>query len=351
MFSAGRAHLTRQKGTSWILKSVPSSAKRSIVHQATASTPATSPFAPRHFLSIADLSSAELLSLVHTATAAKQAIRAGRDAGSFTNTLSGKTVAMIFSKRSTRTRVSTESALSFMGAHPLFLGKEDIQMGVNETIADTAKVISSMTAGMVVRGDAHETITELASTSSVPIINGLTDSFHPLQAIASMLTLSEVHPLESFKSLKIAWVGDANNVIYDLALACAKMGISISIATPASRPYPEDMLELARSHGKEHATKIETTHQPEEAVKNSDIIVTDTWISMGQEAEKARKLKEFAGFQVTTDLAQRGGAKADWKFMHCLPRKQEEVSDEVFYSPRALVFEEAENRLYAAVGK
>ncbi|KAF3936468.1 hypothetical protein ABW19_dt0207533 [Dactylella cylindrospora] len=311
------------------------------------STTAEAP--PRHFLSIDDLSPNELVALVQAAGRAKSAIKSGTTPPNLLNSLSGKTVAIMFSKRSTRTRISTEGAVVYMGGHPMFLGKEDIQLGVNESMYDTSKVISSMTSCMVARVGPHQDILDLAANSSVPVINALSDAFHPMQAIADMLTIAEVHGLEKVAGLKVAWVGDANNVLYDLSLACAKLGISVSVATPQGYNVDPDILELARQSGDESGAVIEIGHEPEAAVKNADIIVTDTWVSMGQEEEKAKRLKDFSGFQVTNELATRGGAKPSWKFMHCLPRKPEEVSDEVFYSPRSLVFDEAENRLYAAI--
>ncbi|KAL7269122.1 ornithine carbamoyltransferase [Rhizina undulata] len=317
------------------------------VYNAPASYMAPISPSPRHFLSIADLTSGELKTLVNQASKAKHAIKAGTIPASLKGTLAGKTVPLIFSKRSTRTRVSTEAAVVYMGGHPMFLGKDDIQLGVNESLYDTGRVISSMTSCIVARVGPHSDIVALAEASSVPVINALSDAFHPLQAVTDILVIKENFP--EVKGLKVAWVGDANNVLYDLAIACAKLGINVSIATPTQYPVSPDMLELARSAGDETGAVVETTHIPEEAVNNANVIVTDTWVSMGQESEKALKMKQFQGFQVTMELAERGGAHKDWKFMHCLPRKPEEVSDEVFYSDRSLVFPEAENRLYAAI--
>jgi len=313
----------------------------------TASTLSGSSFPPRHFLSVADLSPKELSTLVHQASRAKHAIKSGNIPRSSQGTLTGKTVAMMFSKRSTRTRVSTEAAVMYMGGHPMFLGKEDIQLGVNESLYDTAKVISSMTSCIVARVGPHSDITELSKASSVPVINALSDACHPLQAVTDILTISEVFP--RLEGLRLAWVGDANNVLYDLMIACAKVGINVSIATPREYIVDANMLETARICSQESGSTIETFHEPEAAIKQANVIVTDTWTSMGQESEKALRLKQFDGFQVSTDLIKRGGAEKDWKFMHCLPRKPEEVTDEVFYSPKSLVFAEAENRLYAAL--
>ncbi|KAK5680064.1 ornithine carbamoyltransferase [Elasticomyces elasticus] len=327
--------------------------------RAYSSTPATSPFAPRHLLSIADLSPTELTTLVKTAASHKQSTKSGQIPPSITNSLLGKTIALLFTKRSTRTRVSTESAVAMMSGHPLFLGSSDIQLGVNESLHDSSVVISSMTNAIVARVDAHADVEGLAKSSSVPVINALSDEFHPLQTIADFLTIHEAFPSTKnnggkglgLEGLKIAWVGDANNVLYDLALGAAKLGVELSVATPRGYNIPSSMRELIISHSTSTSSTsfLSETNVPEEAVKNADILVTDTWISMGQESEKAQKLRDFAGFQITKELAQRGGAKEGWRFMHCLPRKPEEVSDEVFYSPASLVFQEAENRLWAVL--
>ena len=204
-----------------------------------------------------------------------------------------------------------------------------------------------MTSCIVARVGPHSDIAELAKTSTAPVINALSDAFHPLQAVTDVLTISEAFP--RLEGLRVGWVGDANNVLYDLLLACAKLGISVSVATPADYPVDATVLGMARAAAAASGASIETFHEPEAAVKGANVLVTDTWVSMGQEAEKARRLQQFAGFQVSMDLARRGGAHEDWKFMHCLPRKPEEVTDEVFYSPKSLVFAEAENRLYAAI--
>ncbi|KAL9607024.1 MAG: hypothetical protein Q9167_008022 [Letrouitia subvulpina] len=322
----------------------------------------TSPFAPRHLLSIADLSSTELTTLIRNAHLHKQSLKSGSIPRSLLGSLAGKTVPMIFSKRSTRTRVSTEAAVFTMGGHPMFLGREDIQLGVNESLYDTSVVISSMVSAIVARVGPHSDIVDLAKPSTVPVINALSDKYHPMQTIADFLTIHEAfksnrtkkrstEPGLGLEGLKIAWVGDANNVLFDLAIGAAKLGVDVAVATPKGFEIPSDMLDIIRQAGGDAkiAGKLMETNVPEEAIKDADLLVTDTWVSMGQEEEKALRLKAFDGFQITSQLAERGGAKPDWKFMHCLPRHPDEVSDEVFYNPRSLVFPEAENRLYAAI--
>ena len=216
-----------------------------------------------------------------------------------------------------------------------------------------------MTSCMVARVGAHSDITGLAEYSSVPVINALSSDFHPLQSIADFQTIHEAFSPSTastglgVEGLKVAWVGDSNNVLFDLASACIKMGVDVSVAAPEGYGIPEAMRKhiLAAGEGIAKPGRLSETTVPEEAVKDADVIVTDTWISMGQEEETAKRLKAFKGYQVTNDLAERGGAKPGWKFMHCLPRHPDEVDDEVFYGPRSLVFDEGENRLWAAVGK
>jgi ornithine carbamoyltransferase len=211
---------------------------------------------------------------------------------------------------------------------------------------------------MVARVGPHSDVTGLAEHSSCPVINALSDTYHPLQTLADFLTLHETYPSTSgtglgLEGLRIAWVGDANNILFDLALGAANSGVQVVAATPKGYEVPAAIIKQVEEAAATASSPggLTTTTIPEEAVKGADVIVTDTWISMGQETEKQARLKAFEGYQVTEALAKRGGAKADWKFMHCLPRKQEEVDDEVFYGPRSLVFPEGENRLWSAVGK
>ncbi|KAI0479335.1 putative ornithine carbamoyl transferase [Xylariaceae sp. FL0804] len=320
---------------------------------------------PRHLMSMADLTHKELTQLVLNAARHKETAKRLGISGlpkELSTMLTGQTVALMFNKRSTRTRVSTEAAVAMMGGHSMFLGKDDIQLGVNETVQDTAQVISRMVSSMVVRTSDHAGIQELAANSKVPVINALSDSFHPLQAVADILTIHEAFPVPKIgrpglvpRGLKVAWVGDANNVLHDLAIACIKLGIDISVAAPNGYQLLPDMQAFIRRQGEEVRRKgsspgqLACTHDPLVAVKHADFIVTDTWISMGQEEEKQKRLKAFEGFQVTEAMARAGKAGSAWRFMHCLPRHPEEVDDAVFYGPRSLVFDEAENRVWAAV--
>lgn len=315
----------------------------------------TAPSAPRHLLTIGDLTPSEFATLVQNAATHKAAIKAGTQSESLRSALRGKTIAISFSKRSTRTRVSTEAAIAAMGGHPMFLGKEDIQLGVNETLRDSGVVISSMVSGIVARVGPHSDVEGLAQHSSVPVVNGLSDSYHPFQTVADFLTVSEAFgkggKYLGLEGLKMAWIGDANNILFDLAIGAAKLGVNLAVATPEEYRIPDVMravIKKAADSAPQPGTLTETT-VPEEAIKGADILVTDTWVSMGQEEEMAKRMKAFAGYQITSEMAKRGGANPGWKFMHCLPRHPEEVADEVFYGPRSLAFQEAANRLWAAI--
>jgi ornithine carbamoyltransferase len=213
---------------------------------------------------------------------------------------------------------------------------------------------------MFARVGHHSEVADLAKFSAVPVINALSNDYHPLQTIADFLTIYETVPAKNptppasslgMEGLKIAWIGDSNNVLFDMAIAAMKLGVHIAVASPPGFSIPPYMHKIITAAAKDtpHPGKLTETHSPEEAIKDADILVTDTWVSMGQEAEKQHRLQAFAGFQITNELAKRGGAKEDWKFMHCLPRHTEEVDDEVFYSDRSLVFPEAENRLWACI--
>lgn len=241
----------------------------------------------------------------------------------------------------------------------MFLGANDIQLGVNESLYDTSVVISSMVSAIVSRVHAHADVAGLAKHSSVPVINALSDLYHPLQGLADYLTI-----FESFggaasgqglglEGLKIAWVGDANNVLYDLAIGAMKLGVDVSVATPKGYEIPSEMKQIILAAGGDAPNKgsLTESNDPGEAIKRANVIVTDTWVSMGQEDEAAKRLKAFEGFQITKNMIDKAGASEDWRFMHCLPRHPEEVADEIFYSPKSLVFHEAENRLWAAIGK
>lgn len=302
----------------------------------------------RHLVSIKDLSDDEFAALVNRAQYFKNVFKNNETAEFQKNHLKllGRTVALIFTKRSTRTRISSEGAATFFGAQPMFLGKDDIQLGVNESFYDTTKVVSSMVSCIFARVNKHSDIQLLCKHSSVPIINSLCDTYHPLQAICDMLTIKEKLDYNNNK-LKITWIGDANNVINDMAIAALKLGMDVSIATPEGIEMDQDIVKAAEEITKRNGTCIEYTHDSKKASKGANVLVTDTFVSMGEEFAKEAKLKQFQGFQINQELADL--ADPNFKFMHCLPRHHEEVTDDVFYGEHSIVFDEAENRLYAAM--
>ncbi|KIM31353.1 hypothetical protein M408DRAFT_327591 [Serendipita vermifera MAFF 305830] len=273
--------------------------------------------------------------------------------------LSHASIALLFSKRSTRTRVSAETASVLLGGRALFLGREDIQLGVNESARDTARVLGGMCQGIFARVGEHSEIEELAEHSPVPVINALSSLWHPTQILADLLTLHEeksfqaapgenvggaLATLAPLKPLTITYLGDSTNVLHDMLVAFPRMGHKMQVATPNDPQYQCPAPVWARVKELGCDANIMWTEDPRKAVQGADVVITDTWISMGQEAEKEQRLKAFQGYQVTEALCREGAAKKDWKFLHCLPRKKDEVDDEVFYGPRSLVFPEADNR-------
>lgn len=293
----------------------------------------------RHFLKLADFTKAELQYFIDFALQLKQEQKAGKTH----HLLAGKTLAMIFEKASTRTRVSFETGMYQLGGHALFLSKDELQIGRGETIADTAKVLSRYVDGMMIRTFGHHIVEELAEHSSVPIINGLTDDFHPCQVLADLMTIYEKKG--SFAGLKLAYVGDGNNMAHSLLIGCAIMGIDCYVATPKNYEVNQSIFALAKDKAKAENVKIEQTHDPIEAVKEADIIYTDVWTSMGFENETSERLQAFKDFQVNEKLAKH--AKDDYLFFHCLPaHRGEEVAAEIIDGPHSVVFDEAENRLH-----
>ncbi len=255
--------------------------------------------------------------------------------------MEGKTLGMIFEKRSTRTRVSTEAAMAELGGHALFLGKDDIQLGVNESLSDTAKVLGRMVTGVLARVFDHQTVEILAKHSGIPVINALSDRFHPLQGLADILTIEE--HLGKLEGIKVAWVGDGNNVCHTLMIASIKMGMTMSIATPDDYQPDKDVIDYCKKN-ELTLNQITYTNNPIEAVKGANVVVTDTFISMGEEAETLEKLRKFKSFQVNLNMVKE--ADKNFIFMHCLPRHKEEVTDDVIYGEHSVVFDEAENRLH-----
>jgi len=257
--------------------------------------------------------------------------------------LKHRSIAMIFEKPSTRTRVSFETAMTQLGGHALYLNPNDMQLGRGETIADTAKVLSRYVDAIVYRAYKHEMVVELAQNASVPVINALDNLEHPCQCAADLMTIKE-HKGD-FKGLKLVYVGDGNNVCNSLLLGSAIVGMNMTACCPSAYYPNKEILETAIKLGKKNGANIEVVEKPEEAVKDADIIYTDVWVSMGDEAEKEKREKIFKPYQVNMKLLKK--AKKDCIFMHCLPaHRGQEVTDEVIDSKHSVVFDEAENRLH-----
>lgn len=258
--------------------------------------------------------------------------------------LSGKTLAMIFDKPSTRTRVSFEVAMAQLGGHALALNPQDLQLGRGESLPDTARVLSSYVDGILIRTHTHTTVTELAEYASIPVINGLTDLHHPCQALADLLTLKERKG--ELAGLKLAYVGDGNNVLHSLMEAAVAVGIHLTAAFPEGYAPDTDIVEKVQQVARSTSGSITLTKDPREAVQDADAVYTDVWASMGQEEEKEQREVAFAGFQVNEALMAL--AKADALFLHCLPAYRGlEVSAAVMEGRQSAVFQQAENRLHA----
>eukprot|EP01039_Chlorochromonas_danica_P007532 gene7534-8330_t len=303
------------------------------------------PLAGKHFLCISQLKDQELKNLLDHSIAIKKAFKNDPEKARALKPLLGRTMSMIFQKRSTRTRVSTETGMHLLGGHGLMLGPQDIQLGVNETMRDTANVLSRFNDIILARVFAHDDVEELARHSAVPVINALSDKYHPLQTLADLMTLKEYFGELSGRTL--AWVGDGNNVLHDLMIGAIKSGMNVQIATPKGFEPNAEIFQEAQTLAESHQVKLRLTHSPTTAAKAADVVVTDTWISMGQEQEAKHRKDVFKGYQVNREMM--GLAKAGAVFLHCLPRKQEEVSDDVFYSSQSLVFPEAENRMWTVM--
>jgi len=295
----------------------------------------------RDFLTLHDFTYEELRFLLDTALELKRA----RKRGFFEPVLRGKTLAMIFQKPSTRTRVSFEVAMSDLGGRALYLRWDDLQLGRGETVADTARVLSRYVDGIMARVFSHKDLEELAKYADIPVINGLSDLTHPCQILADLLTILEKKAV--LKGLKLAFVGDGNNVCNSLLIGCTKMGMNISVATPKKYRPKEEIIQWAMENAQESGSKVEILESPEEAVKDADVIYTDVFVSMGEEKVAKEKLQAFQGYQVNRELVKH--AKKDYIFMHCLPaHRGQEVTDEVIDDPvHSVVWDQAENRLHA----
>lgn len=294
----------------------------------------------KDFLRVGDFTKEDLMELIYLAIKLKNKQKMGEPH----RYLEGKTLAMIFEKSSTRTRVSFETGMYQLGGMAQFLSSSDMQLGNGETVADTAQVLSRYVDVIMIRTFGHEIVEEVAENASVPVINGLTDYAHPCQVLADLMTIYEEKG--KFEGLKLAYVGDGNNMSQSLIVGCALMGIDCYVSTPEGYEVEQSIMDIVTDAAKTSGAKIIQTTDPKEAVKNADVIYTDVWTSMGFEDEQEARVKAFADYQVNTDLVQ--GAKDDYLFMHCLPAKRDlEVTSEVIDGNNSVVFDQAENRLHA----
>ena len=294
----------------------------------------------KDFVTLADLSPDQVWHLLELARELKEEWRSGGNAPR----LRGKVLGMIFQKPSLRTRVSFDVAMLHLGGHALYLSPNEIQLGTRESIADVARVTSRYVDGIMARVFAHAHVEELARYATVPVINGLSDFAHPCQGLSDLFTIYEKRG--ALQGLKLAYVGDGNNVCHSLLFGAALTGMHIAVATPPGyEPHPK-AVERARELARDTGSQITLTHDPREAVTEADVLYTDVWASMGQEAERARRLEVFPPYQVNANLVAQ--ARPDVMVMHCLPaHRGEEITDEVIDGPHSVVFDQAENRLHA----
>jgi len=291
----------------------------------------------KKLISIKDLDSKEIEKLFKLAKKVKA------NSLAFGDKLKGKSLGLIFQKPSNRTRTSFEVGMHQFGGYSIYLGPDDIKLGVRETTKDIALTLSRYLDAIVARTFYHKDIVELAENATIPVINGLSDLFHPCQALADIFSIKE--KFSTLKGKKLAFIGDGNNVLHSLLYCCAKTGVDISIATPKGYGPDNQILNDAVNIGKETGTNIDIAGDKNEAADGADVLYTDVWVSMGQEQEREKRLKDFSGFQIDSSLLKI--AKPECLIMHCLPaHRGEEITDEVIDGPSSIVFDQAENRLH-----
>ncbi|HBK61692.1 MAG TPA: ornithine carbamoyltransferase [Firmicutes bacterium] len=297
-------------------------------------------FSGKSFLSIHDFTTEQIMRVIDLAAA----LKAEQKAGVPHPILKGKTLGMIFLKPSTRTRISFEVAMWQLGGYGLFLNANDLQLKRGETVADTARVLSRYLNGIMIRTFAHSDVVELAQEGSIPVINGLTDLLHPCQVMADLLT--GIEKFGDLKGRKLAYIGDGNNMVHSLMYGGAKVGMHVACASPAGYEPDAEVLAAARADGAEMGAEMEVVRDPKEAVRGADVLYTDVWASMGQEAEYEKRVRDFAGYQINAELVSL--ANPDCIVMHCLPaHRGEEITGEVIDGPHSVLWDEAENRLHA----
>jgi ornithine carbamoyltransferase len=288
---------------------------------------------------MADLSPAETSDVLDRASAFKKGSRSGA--------LAGRSAVLLFEKPSLRTKLSFDIAVHELGGHPVYLAAQEVGLGKREAVRDVARVVSRMADLAIVRTFAHHTLEEFAAASSIPVVNALTDAEHPCQVLADLLTIRE--HLGKIKGVTVAYIGDGNNVAASLALGLASTGGHLVIASPVGYELPEEYAGRAMEIGRKTGGSLTLLRKPAEAVRNADIVYTDVWTSMGQEAETAARLKAFRGYQVNPALLDAAGPNV--KFMHDMPAHPgEEISEGMMDDPRSIVFDQAENRLHAQAG-
>jgi ornithine carbamoyltransferase len=295
---------------------------------------------PRHFLAISDFTRPELEGVLDLALGLKDERRSGGNSP----ILAGKVLAMVFQKPSLRTRVSFDMAMRHLGGDALYLSPDEIGLGKRESIADVSRVLSRYVDAIMARVFAHEHVVELARYASVPVINGLSDYNHPCQALADVLTIRE--HFGKLAGLRVAFVGDGNNVAVSLMAACARLGMHFAIASPEGFELPEQAQAMGRQLARESGAEVRFLRDPHEAVRSASVVYTDTWTSMGQEGEAKRREAAFPPYQVNARLLSQADPKAI--VMHCLPaHRGQEITDEVADGPQSAIFDQAENRLHA----
>jgi ornithine carbamoyltransferase len=293
----------------------------------------------KSLISINDLTLEEIYQIFDLAKSLKEKLLAGEPH----KLLEGKTLGMIFSKPSTRTRISFEVGIYQLGGIGLYFNQNDLQLKKSENIQDTAKVLSRYLDGIMIRTFDHQDVIDLAKYGSIPVINGLTDLLHPCQVLTDLFTVREKK--RKLQGLKLAYIGDGNNMAHSLLHGCSKVGMDIAIASPSGYKPNEEIVRNSQINAKYMNSRIEILDDPAAAVKNADVVYTDVWASMGQEAEAQDRKKKFQKFQVNPQLVK--NAKEDYIFMHCLPaHRGEEVVNEVADSFNSVIFDEAENRLH-----
>ena len=294
------------------------------------------------FVSLADLPNDVIWEWLRTAKALKEEWRAGGNQP----TLKGKVLALVFQKPSLRTRVSFDVAMRHLGGEAIYLSPQEIRLGERETIPDAARVLSGYVNGIMARVFDHQHILDLAQYATVPVINGLSDFNHPAQAFSDIFTLYEHWHWQDLRGRHLVFVGDGNNVAHSLMFACARVGMRITVCTPPGYEPDESVVTASRAIAKETGGEVRLAHDPVDAVKGADVIYTDVWASMGQEAEAEKRRRVFSPYQVNQELIAASGNK-DVLVMHCLPaHRGEEITDEVIDGPHSIVFTQAHNRLH-----